>query len=67
MTTKKRWRQHLNELMESSMDPVVYALRWARDPRCIQNGSGHRRVGRVTNLNSPVCALWAGATRRVWE
>lgn len=68
MTTKKRWRQHLNELMGSSMDPVVYALRWARDPRCIQNGSGHRRVGRVMSLgSSPVCALWAGATRRVWE
>lgn len=67
MNTNKRWRQHLSDLMGSRLDPVVYAVRWARDPRCIQNGSGHRPVGRVMNLASPVCALWAGATRRAWE
>lgn len=66
MSSNKRWRRHLSDLMSSSLDPVIYAMRWARDPRCIQNGSGHRRVGRV-NVTAPVCALWAGTTPRAWE
>ncbi|HMN44555.1 MAG TPA: hypothetical protein PKE27_08285 [Povalibacter sp.] len=65
MNTNKRWRQHLNELVTARLDPIVYALRWARDPRCLQNGVSHRRVGRV--LNTPVCSLWAVQSTRGWE
>jgi len=65
MTTKKRWRQHLNDLMSSTLDPVVYAVRWARDPRCILRGASHRRVGRAS-IDSPVYALSA-VSKRGWE
>lgn len=66
MNTKKRWRQHLNALVTARLDPIVYALRWARDPRCLQDGVSHRRVGRV-NLSTPVCSLWAAQSTRAWE
>ena len=64
MNTNKRWRQHLNELVTARLDTIVYAMRWARDPRCLQNGAGHRRVGRVS---TPVCSLWAVQSGRAWD
>jgi hypothetical protein len=66
MSTNKRWRRHLNDLMSASLDPIVYAVQWARDPRCLQGGVNHRRVGRG-NLNIPVCALWSASSRRAWS
>lgn len=66
MNAKKAWQQHLNDLMNASLDPVVYAVQWARDPRCLSNGTSHRRVGRVNNHQSPVCALWSNPTKRAW-
>jgi len=58
MNTKRRWQQHLNDLVNASLDPLVYAMQWARDPRCLLGGASHRRVGRV-NMDAPVCALWS--------
>ena len=66
MNTKKRWQEYLNELVSASLDPAVYAVQWARHPSCLQSGASHRRVGRV-NLDSPVCALWSAASKRVWQ
>lgn len=64
MNTKERWRQHLSDLMNASLDPVVYAVQWARDPRCLQPGVGHRRVGAFESMSAPVCALWSVVSRR---
>jgi hypothetical protein len=68
MNTKKAWQQHLNDLMTASLDPMVYAVQWARDPRCLSGGASHRRVGRaaVNSENTSVCALWSTSTKRVW-
>jgi hypothetical protein len=57
MKTREEWRRHLRELVNASSDPMVYALQWARDPRCMQRGTGHRRVG--ATLDAPVCRLWS--------
>ncbi len=65
MNTNKRWRQHLNDLVTARLDPIVYALRWAHDPRCLQDGVGHRRVGSA-QVNAPVCSLWAVRSTRAW-
>jgi hypothetical protein len=65
MNTNKRWRRHLNELVTARLDTIVYALQWARDPRCLQNGVSHRRVGRNAST-SPVCSLWAAHSTRAW-
>ncbi|HEU4484906.1 MAG TPA: hypothetical protein VFR96_05390 [Povalibacter sp.] len=65
MRTTERWRQHLNELKSAALDPVVYAVQWARDPRCMHQGVSHRRVG-ATRPDAPVCPLWSGASRRAW-
>ena len=68
MNTKKAWQQHLNDLMTASLDPVIYAVQWARDPRCLSGGASHRRVGRaaVNSENTSVCALWSTSTKRDW-
>jgi hypothetical protein len=63
MKTKEGWRQHLRDLMGASLDPTVYAMQWAHDPRCIQHGVRHRRVGAFKALNMPVCGLWAAARK----
>lgn len=58
MKTREEWRRHMRELVNVSLDPmVVYAVQWARDPRCIQRGAGHRRVGAA--VDAPVCRLWS--------
>jgi len=67
MRTKERWRQHLSDLMNAGLDPVVYAMQWARDPRCLQHGVNHRRVGAVTSLSAPVCPLWSSEVKREWD
>lgn len=66
MKTKEDWRRHLRELVNASLDPMVYAVQWAHDPRCMQRGARHRRVGAFVAVNSPVCRLWAGQ-RRDWS
>lgn len=53
-----QWGKHLKELVNASLDPVVYALQWAHDPRCIQRGLQHRRVGAPIERNAPICRLW---------
>jgi hypothetical protein len=63
MKAKEGWRQHLRELVSASLDPTVYAVQWAQDPRCMQRGVGHRRVGAFASSQAPVCRLWA-ATRK---
>jgi hypothetical protein len=41
---------------------MVYAVRWAHDPRCMQRGSGHRRVGGFLS-HDPVCRLWSSGPK----
>lgn len=65
MKSKDGWRGHLRDLVTASLDPVVYAMQWAHDPRVIQRGPGHRRVGAL--IAAPVCRLWSTATRRDWS
>ncbi|HEX7116666.1 MAG TPA: hypothetical protein VF193_16180 [Steroidobacter sp.] len=57
MKSKGEWRRHLRELVNAGLDPMVYALQWAHDPRCMQRGYRHRRVGAFSD-RSPVCKLW---------
>ena len=64
MKTQERWRQHLSDLMNAGLDPVVYAMQWARDPRCLQDGANHRRVGAVASLSAPLCPLWSIGVKR---
>lgn len=61
MKTTHRWGKHvreLGELVNASLDPTVYALQWAQDPRCIQRGGKHRRVGAPIERNAVLCRLW---------
>lgn len=58
MKSTQQWGKHLRELMNASLDPVVYALQWAHDPRCMQRGWKHRRVGAPIERNATVCPLW---------
>ena len=67
MKTKEMWRRHLRELVNASLDPMVYAVQWARDPRCMQRGASHRRVGAFAAAEMPVCRLWSSAARRSWS
>ena len=60
----KEWPRHLRELINASLDPMVYAVQWAHDPRCMQRGARHRRVGAFVSGNSPVCRLWSASQRR---
>ena len=64
MKTREGWRQHLRDLMGTSLDPTVYAVQWADDPRCMQRGASHRRVGAFGTLKMPVCRLWSVTSRR---
>jgi hypothetical protein len=64
MKTKEGWRQHLRDLMGTSLDQTVYAVQWADDPRCMQRGAGHRRVGAFATLQMPVCRLWSVSQRK---
>jgi hypothetical protein len=59
MKTRDEWRQHMRELVNSASDPLVYAVQWARDARCMRHGPSHRRVGAA-----PVrpCRLWGKTT-----
>lgn len=54
----QQWGKHLRELVNASLDPMVYALQWAHDPRCMQRGWKHRRVGATIERNAPICRLW---------
>jgi hypothetical protein len=51
----------------ASLDPVVYAMQWAHDPRVMQRGLGHRRVGAFVASPAPVCRLWSTTARRDWR
>jgi hypothetical protein len=65
MKTKEGWRRHLSDLVNASLDPVVYAVQWANDPRCMQRGVGHRRVGAFTRHS--ICPLWNTTPIRKWD
>lgn len=67
MKTKAAWHRHLIDLVSTSLDPTVYAVQWAQDPRCLQRGAGHRRVGAFAQLDVSVCRLWAGGSARNWK
>ena len=67
MKSNEGWRRHLCDLMSSRVDALVYAVQWARDPRCIQGGVGHRRVGAFANDGQSVCRLWSGKSMRDWS
>jgi hypothetical protein len=61
MKSTQRWGNHirrLGELVNATLDPMVYALQWAHDPRCMQRGWKHRRVGAPIERNAPICRLW---------
>ncbi len=64
MKTTERWQRHLSDLMNAGLDPVIYAMQWARDPRCLQHGTNHRRVGAAAGSGAPVCPLWSSDTKR---
>jgi len=49
----------LRHLVNASLDPMVYAVRWAHDPRCIQRASGHRRVDNLVTPRNCTCSLWS--------
>lgn len=66
MKSKNGWRGHLRALVSASLDPVVYAMQWAHDPRCLQRGSRHRRVGAYVASPAAVCKLWS-TSRRDWR
>lgn len=63
MKTKDGWHKHLIDLVGTSLDPTVYAVQWARDPRCLSSGASHRRVGAFQS-NGSVCRLSAGRPLR---
>jgi hypothetical protein len=67
MKAKEGWRRHLRELVGASLDPMVYAVQWARDPRCLRHGSRHRRVGAFESVHAPACRLWSAASKPGWE
>lgn len=61
MKTKEVRRRTLRDVVSATLDPMVYAVQWARDPRCMQSGTGHRRVGAF--IDAPVCRLWSEPKR----
>jgi hypothetical protein len=65
MKTRQQWGSHIRELVNASLDPMIYALQWAHDPRCMQRGGKHRRVGAAIERNTPVCRLWL--SQRNWS
>jgi hypothetical protein len=64
MKSRQQWGEHVRELVNASLDPMIYAVQWARDPRCMQRGRKHRRVGAVIERNKSVCRLWS--SQRSW-
>ena len=66
MKTKEAWHRHLIDLVGTSLDPTIYAVQWAHDPRCMKRGAGHRRVGAFAQLNGSVCRLWSQSARN-WK
>ncbi|HKQ83535.1 MAG TPA: hypothetical protein VJS42_15190 [Steroidobacteraceae bacterium] len=67
MKTKAGWGMHLRELVGSQLDTMIYALQWARDPRSIQTGAHHRRIGATSAESTSICRLWASASARRWD
>jgi hypothetical protein len=65
MKTSDGWQQYLSELVNTRPAPAVDAYQWTRDPRCVQQGAGHPRVG-VTALKS-VVRLWEHGPIRSWK
>lgn len=65
MKATQQWGKHLRELMNASLDPMVYAVQWAHDPRCMQRGGKHRRVGALIERNTSICRLWL--SQRNWS
>jgi hypothetical protein len=64
MKSTQQWGKHLRALVNASLDTtLVYALQWAQDPRCMQRGLQHRRVGALIERNATVCRLWADKPR----
>lgn len=67
MKRKEDWQRHLIDLVGTSHDPThassVYAVQWARDPRCLQRGTGHRRVGAFDRTKDSICRLWFSSLR----
>lgn len=69
MKAQDNWRRHLHAVVNASLDPLVYAVQWAQDPRCLQRGVSHRRVGSsgpASGPNDAVCRLWAGKLPSSW-
>lgn len=66
MKTKAGWGSHLRDLVGTQLDTMVYALQWARDPRSIQTGAGHRRIGAHLEDSASICKLWASPSQRRW-
>lgn len=64
MKAKDGWQRHIIDLVSTTFDPTVYAVQWARDPRCLQRGAGHRRKGAFTQMGGSVCRLWASKFAR---
>jgi hypothetical protein len=59
MKARDEWRRHMRELVNTTFDPLIYALQWARDPRCLRRGAHHRRVGAGPARH---CRLWSHST-----
>jgi hypothetical protein len=66
MKTKAGWGSHLRELVGTPLDTMVYALQWARDPRSIQTGANHRRIGAHLEDSASICRLWEGPSQHRW-
>jgi len=64
MKTKVGWQQHLIDIVGTSLDLTIYAVQWAHDPRCLQSGASHRRVGALAQSTGSMCPLWAGKRDR---
>jgi len=67
MPTNDNWRRHLQDLVTATLDPLVYAVQWAQDPRCLQRGVSHRRVGAFVDTRTAVCRLWADKLPHNWS
>ena len=66
MRTNDNWHKHLHDLVNASLDPLVYAVQWAQDPRRLQRGVVHRRMGSAMEPNRSICRLWAGKLPNSW-
>ncbi len=66
MKTSDGWQQYLSELVNARPAPAVDAFQWARGPRCVQQGSGHPRIGE-TALKGVICRLWDHGRARSWK